>query len=56
MIFACRAKAATPRAASENGALFRFVPAVAVKAMRTVPGIKAHLVRRETPAILQEAV
>jgi hypothetical protein len=52
MIFACHAKAATPRSASKNGALFRFVPAVAVKAMRTVPGIKTHLARREKPAIL----
>ena len=56
MIFACHAKARTPHSAPKKGALFRFVPAVAVKAMRTVPGIKAHLVRRETPAILQEAV
>jgi hypothetical protein len=38
----------------KNGTLFRFVPAVAVEAMRTVPGIKTPVFRQGKTAPLRQ--
>jgi hypothetical protein len=48
-------EAGASRSGPGNGVLFRFVPAVAVEAMRAVPGIKTAIFRREMDRLFRRS-